>query len=149
MPTFRKLSESELKVARPLSPRAQLAQAYDALLDGFAAGDYGEAALLAGERRLTVRKRLQAAAGRRGLALRFRPGPLPALIFQVDLAPPIGTRPQAAPDRSRGQGPALPLPAEAPAQAARPQRRARESAKRYDDVLPRWMREDGKGRRGR
>jgi hypothetical protein len=46
-------------------------------------GDYGQVDLAPEERRGVVRRRLHAAAARRGLALRFRPGPRAALIFRV------------------------------------------------------------------
>ena len=97
MPTFRKLDSVEVELKPlPLSKRSQVAQEYDVYLDGFAAGDYGLAALIAGERRALVRQRLQAAARRRGLALRFRSGPGP-LTFHVTLAPEMSPPPPQAP----------------------------------------------------
>src|SRR5919204_6829172 len=91
---MRKLSSAEIAVAeqRPQSSRARVAQEYDAYLAEFAPGDHGRAELAVGEVRLRVRNRLQAAARRRGLALRFRPGPRPALIFRVEAAPPPKAR---------------------------------------------------------
>lgn len=78
MPSFRKLSEAEIPANPPtLSARAQVAQMYDALLADFVIGAYGRVELVDGERRTAVRSRLHAAARRRGLALRFRPGPGP------------------------------------------------------------------------
>lgn len=145
MPTFRKLLEAEVAPAPPLSPRAEVAQAYDALLAGFVAGEWGEVALGVGEVRPSVRQRLQAAAKRRGLALRFRPGPGP-LLFRVETAAPLPAAPPAACPPS-GQQPDP--PAAPPSQAQRRPRGERRAAGRYDDVLPRWMREGEKGRRGR
>jgi hypothetical protein len=85
MPSLRSLSPAEiaaLEQPRP-GPRAQVAQAYDAYLADFAIGDYGRVELHDDERRDVVRTRLHAAARRRGLALRFRPGPGAAMIFHV------------------------------------------------------------------
>ncbi len=67
----------------PSPAHGEVARAYDALLAGFAAGEWGHVELGTGERRVAVRARLQAAAKRRGLALRFRPGPGP-LRFCVE-----------------------------------------------------------------
>ncbi len=138
MPRFRKLSEAEIPVNPPtLSARAQVAQAYDAHLAAFAIGEYGRAELIAGERRDTVRQRLQAAARRRGLALRFRPGP-GLLTFRVEAALVVVARPAR-------RDPVPPRP---------PRRQT--AAERYHEVLPRWMREgqppgrrEGSNRRAR
>ncbi len=148
MPSFRKVDPAEVQapVPRPPSERARVAQEYDALLEGFIVGDHGRAELADGERRLTVRQRLQAAARRRGLALRFRPGRGP-LIFRVDTAPPrppeIILSPAAeSPDRGNGHA------AEQHAPVQRRQRRERRPiAGRYDAVLPRWMREGSQSER--
>ncbi len=85
MPSFRKLAGPEVTALDqpPPGARAQVAREYDAYLAGFAAGDYGRAELREGERRARVRRRLQAAARRRGLTLRFRPGPGP-LTFRIE-----------------------------------------------------------------
>src|SRR6266542_4712439 len=90
MPSLRKLSEAEIAALEQprIGARAQVAREYDEYLADFAAGDYGRAELVADERRKVVRRRLQAAARRRGLALRFRPGPGP-LTFHVMVAPEI------------------------------------------------------------
>jgi hypothetical protein len=92
MPSLRKLSEAEIvALEQPtLGARAQVAREYDAYVAGFAIGDYGRAELYAGEGRDTVRRQLQAAAKRRGLALRFRPGPGP-LTFRVATAPVVAS----------------------------------------------------------
>jgi hypothetical protein len=131
MPHFRKLNPEEIAVAgRPLSERAQVTQEYNAYLAGFAIGDYGRAELGAGERRNAVRSRLHAAARRRGLALRFRPGPDP-LTFRVEAAPAV----------------VIPTPVGVPLVRARrdpaPPRlpgRRETSTERYHELLPRWMR---------
>lgn len=94
MPSFRKLSPAEVAALdlRPASARAVIALAYDDYLAAFAVGDYGRAALLDGEHRAVVRRHLQAAARRRGLALRFRSGPGP-LTFHVAALPAISATP--------------------------------------------------------
>jgi len=99
MPSFRKLGVAEIAALEQpsLSERAQRIREYDVYLAEFVAGDYGRAELAAGDRRTLVRSRLQAAARRRGLALRFRPGPNPALIFHVKTAPPPVIRPALTP----------------------------------------------------
>ncbi len=156
MPSFRKLTAAEVAALRPrpLGARAQVAREYDEYLVNFAAGDYGRAELHDGDRRAAVRQRLQAAARRRGLALRFRPGPLPALIFHVEAAPPPLARPAPTPatgaeQRSGGA-------ARRDGASPRPSRRRQTAAERYHEVLPRWMREgqppgrrDGRKRRTR
>jgi hypothetical protein len=133
MPHFRKLIPTEAAAEEQRSPgaRAAVTQAYDKLLAGFAFCDYRRVELHAGERRPVVRQRLQAAAKRRGLALRFRSGPGP-LIFHVDAAPAlVETAPAEEPV-------AAPLVG---AVSRRPSRRRPRAAERYSDVLPRWMRE--------
>ena len=147
MPRVRKLDPAEIAVAeqRPQSSRARVAQEYDAYLAEFAPGDHGRAELTAGEMRLRVRSRLQAAAKRRGLALRFRPGPHKALIFRVEAAPPPKAR----------LVPLLAAPSAQPPSGAasqreltrRPPRRRETATERYHKVLPRWMREGDQGGR--
>src|SRR6266542_3070297 len=141
MPSFRKLSGAEIAALEqpPLSERAQAVREYNTYVADFAAGDYGRVELAAGERRTVVRSRLQAAARRRGLALRFRPGPNPALIFHVEAAPPPLARPAPTPatgaeQRSGGA-------ARRDGASPRPSRRRQTAAERYHEVLPRWMRE--------
>ena len=84
MPSFRKLSPAEVAALEnpSISTRAEIAGEYDDYLASFVVGDYGRAELIDGERRAAIRRRLQAAACRRGLALRFRPGPGP-LTFHI------------------------------------------------------------------
>src|SRR5215213_6944911 len=140
MPRFRKLSPAEIPENVPiLSARAQVTQEYDALLADFVIGEYGRAELLDGERRDMVRSRLHAAARRRGLALRFRPGPGP-LIFCVEAAPvPVANPTLAQEPRVSAQRDLLP---------PRPPRPRPKAVGRYDAVLPRWMREGGQIDRG-
>jgi hypothetical protein len=66
MPSIRKLNRDEVRTIerRTLGLRRAIEAEYDAFLRDFAPGDYGEAALETGDKRLTVRNRLKAAAGR-------------------------------------------------------------------------------------
>jgi len=142
MPQMRKLSAAQIATFEQprLGKRTQLAQMYDDYLSGFALGDYGQVELALDERREAVRRRLHAAAARRGLMLRFRPGPRAALIFRVT---PPQQRPQQAPPQLIRQTPAprdVP-PSEPAGGAARRRPRPRQTAiERYQTVLPRWMR---------
>ncbi|MBK9945135.1 MAG: hypothetical protein IPP13_26375 [Kouleothrix sp.] len=152
MPNFRKVNPTQesAPVQRPLSQRARVAQEYDAFLEGFAAGDHGRAEIVAGDRRALVRNRLQAAARRRGLLLRFRPGPGPALIFRVEAAPPRTRATPAAAPAKVAPAKVATLPSDLPVSTRiepprtpdlqRP-RGVRQPAGRYDEVLPRWMRD--------
>jgi len=146
MPAFRKMSPAEIAVfdQPSLGPRAQVAQAYDAYLAGFAAGDYGQAALIDGERRAVVRQRLHAAARRLGLALRFRSGPGP-LTFHVMVAPAISATPPREIVTATPLG--APTTDSRPPRPPRPPRRRQTAAERYHDVLPRWMRAGQPGSR--
>lgn len=169
--------DSSTAVERPLSTRARIAQEYDALLADFAVGDYGKVDLSDGEQRLTVRSRLQAAARRRRMSLRFRPGPSTALVFHVQAAAPQAApapqpaepAPAAQPKRvAPAQSPAQPQPSRPRQQASQPERRdtkpqrreppperrepqpPRDSAaERWGRMLPRWMREGGRSGNGR
>ena len=146
MPAFRKMSLSEIAALDqpPIGPRAQVAQEYDAYLAGFAAGDYGQAALIDGERRAVVRQRLQAAARRRSLALRFRSGPGP-LTFHVAPVPAISATPPREIVAASPVG--APMADSRPPRPPRPPRRRQTAAERYHDVLPRWMRAEQPGSR--
>lgn len=88
MPTMRKLTTDEVRAleTKPLGNRAQVAAEYDTYLQEFAAGDYGEVQLDENDNRLTVRNRLQAAAGRRSLKLTFRRTKGLLLRFRVEAA---------------------------------------------------------------
>jgi hypothetical protein len=140
MPRFRKLSPVEvLAQDQPApGPRAHVAREYDDYLAGFAIGDYGRAELHDGERRDMVRTRLHAAARRRGLALRFRPGPGATMIFCVIAPAPAPTEvPVGAPLVGARRDP---TPRRSP-------RRRQTATERYHEVLPRWMRGGRQGGR--
>ena len=146
MPAFRKMSPAEIAALdQPaVGARAEIAREYDAYLVGFAVGDYGQAALIDGERRAVVRQRLQAAARRRGLALRFRSGPGP-LTFHVAPAPAISATPPREIVAATPLG--APTADSRPSRPPRPPRRRETAAERYHDVLPRWMRAGQPGSR--
>jgi hypothetical protein len=146
MPSFRKLSPAEIAALDqpPVGARVEIARTYNVYLADFAVGDYGRAELVDGERRVVVRRRLQAAAHRRGLALRFRSGPGP-LTFHVVAAPAISA---ASPQEIAASAP-VPAPTadSQPPRPPRPPRRRQTAAERYRDVLPRWMRAEQPGSR--
>lgn len=73
MPTVRKLSPEEVQTIeyKGKGVRKITEEQYDSFLADYQVGDYGEAELGPEEKRLTVRNRLKAAAGRRGLYLHF------------------------------------------------------------------------------
>lgn len=88
MATIRKLTTEEIERLRGGKPRgtserARVAQEYDVLLASFAPDEYGEVDLEEGERKLTVRHQLSAAAKRRGWALRYTPTRGQRIRFQV------------------------------------------------------------------
>ena len=144
MPDLRKLSAAEsAALEQPrLGTRAELARTYDGYLSDFAVGDYGRVELARDERRGVVRRRLHEAAARRGLTLRFRPGPRAALIFRV--TPPSEPARQMPRPLARQASPAprADAPPSEPLGRAAPRRpRPRQTAsERYQAVLPRWMR---------
>lgn len=74
MPKMRKLSVDEVKTIerKTKGQRKVVEEQYDAFLTDYALGDYGEAELEEGEKRITVRNRLKAAALRQGVGLAFR-----------------------------------------------------------------------------
>lgn len=74
MPQVRKLSDQEVTALQNKGKgKRQLAEeAYDTMLSEYETGDYGEASLDPGEKRLTVRNRMKAAAKRRGIGLLFQ-----------------------------------------------------------------------------
>ncbi len=71
--TVVKLSPEEVHTIRykGVGVRKITEEQYDSFLAEYDVGDYGEAELEGDEKRLTVRNRLKAAAGRRGLSLHF------------------------------------------------------------------------------
>jgi hypothetical protein len=145
MPAFRKLSIAEVAALdQPLlGTHAQVVREYDAYLADFSAGDYGQAALIDGERRAVVRQRLHAAARRCGLALRFRSGPGP-LTFHVTPAPAISAPPH---EIVAATTLAAPTGHSRPPRPPRPPHRRQTAAERYHDLLPRWMRAGQQGGR--
>jgi hypothetical protein len=74
MPQVRKLAPEEVQTIenKGKGQRKLTEEQYDAFLRDYAVGDYGEALLDEGEKRLTVRNRLKAAAGRRNVGIEFR-----------------------------------------------------------------------------
>jgi hypothetical protein len=85
MPQIRKLTPAEIQTLeyKPTGQRKLIEAQYDAILSEYAVGEYGEAALEQGEKRLTVRNRLRAAAVRRGLEIDFRRTSGDFIRFQV------------------------------------------------------------------
>ena len=88
MPNFRKLSPAEVQTLeyRGTSQRKQVEAEYDEILRAFAPGDYGQVEPEPGEKRLTVRNRLTAAAARSGLTLHFLRTAPPTLRFRIGAA---------------------------------------------------------------
>jgi hypothetical protein len=74
MPKVRKLAHEEVQTIENKGKglRKLVEEQYDAFLSEYEVGDYGEAELGADEKRLTVRNRLKAAAGRREVGIDFR-----------------------------------------------------------------------------
>lgn len=150
MPYLRKFSAAEVAALEQprLGKRAELARVYDDYLSGFAVGDYGEVELAPDERRALVRRRLHAAASRRGLALRFRSGPREALIFRVT-APQQRARQASSGLVQQAPAPRAEVPPSEPlGQATRRRPRPHQTAsERYQTMLPRWMRGKESGSR--
>ena len=74
MPNVRKLSHDEIQQInkRFKSQRRAVVEEYDVVIQQYDAGDYGVAHLDGNENRVTIRNRLRAAAGRRGLHVEFQ-----------------------------------------------------------------------------
>jgi hypothetical protein len=85
MPNFRKLEPEEVKAYQDKGKgeRKLIEEQYDAILGDYQIGDYGEGVLDNGEKRLTVRNRLKAAAGRRDVDIHFRRTTGDVLRFQI------------------------------------------------------------------
>jgi|SRR5579859_1227973 len=115
MPHIRKLSQDEVQriEGRRKGPRRILAEQYDALLDGYEIGDYGEVELELSEKRLTIRHRLNSAADRRGVKLRFLRTQNDQLMrFRVIIRPDSGEDDE---DEDEDEGHAEMIPSAAPA----------------------------------
>jgi hypothetical protein len=102
VPSVRKLAPEEVRGIenRGKGQRKLVEEQYDEFVRDYSLGDYGEADLSPEENRLTVRNRLKAAAGRRGLALEFRRTKGPVLRFRV--VEPTEATSAATPPRARG-----------------------------------------------
>ena len=74
MPQVRKLAPEEVQVIENKGKglRKLTEEQYDRFLADYELGDYGEAELEGDEKRLTVRNRLKAAAGRRNIGIDFK-----------------------------------------------------------------------------
>ena len=85
MPIVRKLTAEEAQTIenKGKGQRKLIEEQYDRFLADYHVGDYGEADLEPGEKRMTVRNRLKAAAARRGLTLEFRRMTGDTLRFRV------------------------------------------------------------------
>jgi hypothetical protein len=84
---------TQIKASRSPDSRTQrqdqhrlVEEQYDAFLADYGPGDYGEAELDEGEKRLTVRNRFKAAAARRGLGLIFQPTRGNVVRFRIVVA---------------------------------------------------------------
>lgn len=88
MPSVRKLSVEEVKQieGKHKGQRKLVEEEYDQIIKEYGDGDYGEAELDPSENRITVRNRLKAAAGRRGIALDFKRTKGNVLRFRVSSA---------------------------------------------------------------
>jgi hypothetical protein len=85
MPQVRKLAPEEVQEVqnKGKGQRKLVEEQYDAILSEYEGGDYGEATLEPDEKRLTVRNRLKAAAGRRNLGIEFRRTSVDIIRFQI------------------------------------------------------------------
>jgi hypothetical protein len=87
MPSIRKLTPDEVQERKhgKMSKRALVSREYDEMLGQFAIGDWGEVVVDPSEKRLTIRNRLQAAAERKEVKLRFFRTQGPVIRFEVQL----------------------------------------------------------------
>jgi hypothetical protein len=92
MPQVRKLAPEEVQAIENKGKgiRKLTEEQYDAILSEYDVGDYGEAELDEDEKRLTVRNRLRAAAGRRNVRITFRRTQGNTMRFQI-VAPGSGS----------------------------------------------------------
>ena len=118
MPQVRKLAPDEVQTIQNKGKglRKLVEEQYDAILSDYAVGEYGEASLDEEDNRLTVRNRMKAAAGRRGLAINFRRTSGDILRFQiversngsaapVEPPPVVVAEPEPAPAKRKGGRP--------------------------------------------
>lgn len=101
MPHVRKLTAEEVRdiEGRIKGQRKLVEEEYDAFLQDYNIGDYGEAKLEPNEKRITVRNRLRAAAHRRNVGLEFRRTRGNMLRFKVV---PISAETGSADDQALG-----------------------------------------------
>ena len=85
MPSIRKLTPDEVheRTHGKPSQRSVVSREYDTMLGQFDIGDWGEVVVDPSEKRLTIRNRLQAAAERKDVKLRFSRTQGPAIRFEV------------------------------------------------------------------
>jgi hypothetical protein len=85
MPQVRKLAPEEVQAIenKGKGTRKLTEEQYDGFLSDYEVGDYGEAELDGDEKRLTVRNRLKAAAGRRNVGITFRRTQGNVIRFQI------------------------------------------------------------------
>ena len=123
MPQVRKLAPEEVQTIENKGKglRKITEEQYDAFLSDYEVGDYGEAELDDGEKRLTVRNRLKAAGTRRNVGIEFKRTQGNIIRFQLTAA-----------DQGNGQGmpPAIPevVSSEPPAPPKRKGGRPRKTA---------------------
>ncbi len=106
MPNVRKLSYEEVRAIenKGKGQRKLIEEQYDAILNEYALGEYGEAMLEPGENRLTVRNRLKAAARRRNLSIDFRRTKEDLLRFQIVAASAAPEAQAAEPEAPKKPG---------------------------------------------
>jgi hypothetical protein len=117
MPSIRKLTPDEIKSReeRKMSMRKRVAREYDEMLADFDTGDWGEVSIEPDDNRMTVRSRLQAAAGRKGIALTFQRTQGPQLRFRViERALTEDLAASSAPESALEETPALAPPRKRP-----------------------------------
>src|SRR4051794_35609252 len=122
MPQTRKLTPSEVQTLeyKPTGQRKAIEEQYDAILSDYAAGEYGEAALDADEKRLTVRNRLRAAALRRDLEIDFRRTNGDFVRFQVVDHKRGASTTAAVPEAAATEVVAVAIPIDLPPKATKP-----------------------------
>jgi hypothetical protein len=114
VPSIRKLSPDEVHERKhgKMSQRALVSREYDTMLGQFDIGDWGELVVDPSEKRLTIRNRLQAAAERKNVKIRFFRTQGPVIRFEVQLPTSDG---QSAESDDEGQYLPQPEPTGTPA----------------------------------